>query len=130
MTDKTPLQQLAEWQELSNFFHSTHRKELICPENTLTLVVDSYEDVLMGNCILGAKCKINGEEIVKEETFCVWDDHDGTLAIKTVEKMMASLANRITQGLVEETCRVLLTQPNYDGLGQMVKDGLISRARQ
>ena len=130
MTDKTPLQQLAEWQELSEFFHSTYKKELICPENTLTIVVDSYKDVLRDNYTLRAKCKINGTEIVEEETFCALDDRDGTLAIKTVEKMMASLANRITQGMVEETCRALLTQPNYDGLGQMVKDGLTSRARQ
>jgi hypothetical protein len=130
MTDKTPLQQLSEWQELSEFFHSAYKKELICPENTLTIVVDYYKDVLMDNFILGAKCKINGEEIVKEETFCVRDDYDGTLAIKTVEKLMASVANHITKGLVEETCHALLTQPYHNVIGQMLKDGFRSRVNQ
>jgi hypothetical protein len=130
MTDKTPLQQLAEWQELSEFFHSTYKKELISPENTLTLSVDSCRDFLMSNYTLRAKCKINGTEIVEEETFCALDDRDGTLAIKTVEKMMASLANRITQGLVGEACRALLTQPDYSGLGEKVKEGLKSRVSQ
>lgn len=33
MTDKTPLQQLAEWQELSEFFHSLYTKDLKDAEN-------------------------------------------------------------------------------------------------
>ena len=127
MTDKTPLQQLAEWQELSEFFHSTYKKELISPENTLTIAVDSHRDVITNEYTLRVKCKINGEEIVEEETFCALDDLDGTLGKKTVEKMAANLANRITQELVAEMCRLLLTQPDYNGLGERLKDGFRSR---
>lgn len=122
--EKSPLQSLKEWQELSEFFHSTYKKDLISPENTLTIAVDSCRDVIMNNYTLRAKCKINGEEIVEEETFCAWVDPDGTLAIRIVEKMVANLSNRITRGLMEEMYHVLLAKPDYNGLGGRLKDEL------
>ena len=71
MTDKTPLQQLAEWQELSEFFHSLYTKDLVAPVNSLSVAVDYWRNPMAfdRNCTLRARWKLNEKETTRDVTF-------------------------------------------------------------
>ena len=118
MTDKTPLQQLTEWQELSEFFHSLYTKDLFAPENSLSVAVDHWRDPMAfdKSFTLRARWKLNGKETTRDITFSMlgFEMSNGAPVVEAVKKLAASIAEDVTKGLEEEMLRFLVQNDQYN----------------
>jgi hypothetical protein len=128
MTDKTPLQQLQEWQELSEFFHSLYTKDLFAPENSLSVAVDHWMDPMAfdKSFTLRARWKLNGKETTRDITFSMFDSEmsNGTPVVEAVKKLAASIADDVTKGLEEEMLRFLVQNDQYNTVRPLIMSEL------
>lgn len=128
MTDKTPLQQLAEWQELSEFFHSLYTKDLVAPENSLSVAVDHWNNPMAFNesFTLQARWKLNGKETTRDITFSKFESEmsNGTPVVKAVKKLAASIAEDVTKGLEEEMLRFLVQNDQHNTIRPLIMSEL------
>lgn len=128
MTDKTPLQQLTEWQELSEFFHSLYTKDLVAPENSLSVAVDLWMDPMAfdKSFTLGARWKLNGKETARDITFSMFDSEmsNGTPVVEAVKKLASSIAKDVTKGLEEETLRFLVQNDQHNTIRPLIMSEL------
>jgi hypothetical protein len=128
MTDKTPLQQLAEWQELSEFFHSLYTKDLAAPENSLSVAVDYWRNPVAfdRNCTLRARWKLNEKETTRDITFSMLESemNNGASVVEAVKKLAASIAEDVTKGLEEEMLRFLVQNDQYNTVRPLIMSEL------
>jgi hypothetical protein len=116
MNEKTPLQQLQEWQELSDHFRTLHTKGVAAPENSLSVGVEGYLDPLSRETTLEAGWTLNGKKFTRSTTFStILSEYKNGRCEKSAEaiaKLAESIAKDITRGLEEEMYRLLLSSPN------------------
>jgi hypothetical protein len=116
MNEKTPLQQLQEWQELSDHFRALHPKGVVSPENTLSVGVEGYLEPLSRETTLEARWTLNGEKFTQSTTFyALGSEYKNGRCEKSAEavsKLAGLIAKDITRGLEEEMYRLLLSSPN------------------
>jgi|LakMenEpi03Aug12_release.lakeMendotaPanAssembly.Ray.scaffolds.fasta_scaffold06610_12 hypothetical protein len=128
MTDKSPLQQLTEWQELSDYYLSLYTKDLVAPENSLSVAVDHWHNtsVIINNCTLRARWKLNGKETTRDVTFSTSgiQANNGASAVEAVKKLAASIAEDVTKGLEEEMLRFLIQNDQYNTIRPLIMSEL------
>ena len=116
MNEKTPLQQLQEWQELSDHFRTLHTKDFVAPENSLSVGVEGYLDPFSRETTLRARYTLNGEKFSQSTTFsAVLSEYKNGRCEKfaeAVSRLAGLIAKDITRGLEEEMFRILLSDPH------------------
>ena len=128
MTDKTPLQQLTEWQELSDYYLSLYTKDLVAPENSLSVAVDHWRNpsIIDRNCTLRARYKLNGKETTRDVTFSTFEVemNNGASVVEAVKKLAASIAEDVTKGLEGEMLRFLVQNDQYNTVRPLIMSEL------
>jgi hypothetical protein len=128
MTDKSPLQQLTEWQELSDYYLSLYTKDLVAPENSLSVAVDHWSNPIgiINNSTLRARWKLNGKETTRDVTFSTSgiQANNGASAVEAVKKLAASIAEDVTKGLEEEMLRFLVQNDQYNAVRPLIMSEL------
>lgn len=116
MTEKTPLQQLQEWQVLSDHFRSLHMEGVVAPENSLSVSVGGHLDNLSRETTLEARWTLNGKKFTQSTTFSTLGSYreDGRCekSAEAIAKLAELIAKDITRGLEAEMYRILLSGPN------------------
>ncbi len=116
MNEKTPLQQLQEWQELSDHFRTLHTKGVAAPENSLSVGVEWYLDPLSRETTLEAGWTLNGKKFTQSTTFSTilseYKNGRCEESAEAVSRLAGLIAKDVTKGLEEEMYRLLLSSPN------------------